>query len=259
MKKITLFVFFSGISVNTQAAWTSVGVLVSSANLTAADPVVWGVQNTLDIGNIGVCVIASDNDGNNTDTDDIVGVTDSAGNTWTSIFESEIDPGAAAAGAVVGLFATKATAQLSAGGTITVDMSASRTAHGLACWEFSVAAGNTFSISGTPVRVDDAGADASTITISGLTNTEHLWIRGIASETTNGAIGTPTTSFSVFTSSTASTGTEATSMGVDGEFIIFTAASLGSDPTMSDTTADRTSVYAALDEVSNRRRPMTVQ
>lgn len=227
-------------------AWASVGSLVAKATTTAADPVNYTSTATLEAGNVAICAIASDNDGNGTDTDDIVGVTYGT-EAMTSVGENERDPGAAAAGAVVGIFYLQAVAQQNSGVTIAVDMSASRTAKALSCWEFTIGAGNVVSAIGVEQK-EDVNTDAGALTLGSLANAEHLWVRAIASETTDGSIGTPTGSFSVFTSSTASTGTEATSMGIASEFIIATATTETSNPTMSDTSADRASSMIALNE-----------
>ena len=230
------------------AEWTSVGSLVAKASGIAADPVSYTSTATLEAGNVAVCAIASDNDGNGTDTDDIVSVTFGS-ESMTSAGENEYDPGAAAAGAVVGIYFLKAVAQQNSGVTISVDMSASRNAKAISCHEFTVDTTKNIQTTGTEQK-EELATDAASLILGSLANAEHLWIRAIASETTNGAIGTPTASYTAFTSSTTTTGTEATSMGIAAEFIIATATTHTSDPTMSDTSADRASSMIALDEVT---------
>ena len=175
----------------------------------------------------------------------------------TSIGENEQDPGANNAGAAVGIFILTAAAQQNSGVTVSVDLAAAKASKGLSCWEFTVGAGNTYSVIGSEQK-EDTSADAGALTIGSLSSAEHLWVRAIASETTNAAIGTQTTSYTVFTSTQATTGTEATSMGIAAEFRIVTATTETSNPTMSDTSADRASSMIALDEVSAASRRMIV-
>jgi len=261
MKRLAIILSICLAATPHYAAWTSVGSLVAKANITAADPVNWTTTATLEAGNVAVCAIASDNDGNGTDTDDIVGVTYGT-ETMISVGENEYDNGTTAAGAVVGIYYLKAEGQQNSGVTVAVDMSASRTAHGLSCWEFTITAGNTVSSVGTEQKEDVTG-DAGALTLGGLSDAGHLWVRAIASETTNASISTPSGGFSVFTSSTGSTGTAATSMGVAAEFIIATATTETSDPTMS-ASSDRASSMIALDEIApvtsvTRRRILIAQ
>lgn len=258
MKKVTtLFIcmFFS--SSQAFSAWTSVGSLAAKAHAVSADPFTFTTSATLEANNVGVCVLAVDNDGDGTDTNDFSGVTDSAGNLWVNAGMNERDPGAGAAGAAVAIYYTIATTQLNSGGTITVDLPAARTGKGAACWEFSVG-GTARSISKVGVeQKEDVNTDAASLTLGSLVNREHLWIRGVASETTNPAITTQTSSWTIITSSGTNTGTEATSMGAGGEFFIASATTQSSDPTMTDTSADRASSLIALDEdaiISDRFR-----
>lgn len=232
-----------------QSAWTSLGHYLALGSTTASDPVVWTTTTTLEVGNVAVCIVAADNDGDGTDTNDFVSVTDSAGHTWTSLGENEVDNGAAAAGAVVGIFYVKATSELASGGTITVDLGASRTSNAITCQEFSVSGGASITSVGTEQKEDAAGStDVGSLALGSLVDREHLWIRGIGAELSN-AVMTPTASFTVFTSTAGITGSPATSMGVSGEYIIASGTTSTSDPTMSDTNSrDRASSMVAIDE-----------
>src|SRR5439155_1474058 len=97
----------------------------------------------------------------------------------------------------------------------------------------------------------DVQADAGLITLSGLPNTEHLFIRGTASEA-SGQSYTVSTNYTAFThtSSTFAGGATSTSMDARGEFRIFTATTDTTDPTMSSTSRDRASTMVALKEVA---------
>src|SRR5439155_21107858 len=97
----------------------------------------------------------------------------------------------------------------------------------------------------------DVQADAGLITPSGLPNTEHLFIRGTASEA-SGQSYTVSPNYTAFThtSSTFAGGATSTSMDARGEFRIFTATTDTTDPTMSSTSRDRASTMVALKEVA---------
>lgn len=234
------------------SAWTSIGSLgtFNQNSSTAA----WTVLTTaaLEQGNAGICIWASDNDGNGTDTDDFTTMTSDPATTWTNTVqlseaENEIDPGANNAGAVVGMFWTVAAVTLPIGSRLTINNTTAEVARAGTCWEFDVS-DNALLSPVAMIRADDGGVDASTMTHAPGAFREWLFIRGIASETTNGDIATLTPDFTKITASSVNTGTEATSMGVVGEFLIITAVNQGSDPTMSDTSADRASVYIKMQE-----------
>jgi len=75
---------------------------------------------TLSVGNLGVIIIATDNN-QTTDGDEVCvsNVTDSAGNTWLKAGEFTNGQGAAQAGALVSVWYTVALNQLNTAGTIT--------------------------------------------------------------------------------------------------------------------------------------------
>lgn len=229
-------------------AWGSVGSFATDTNITGADPYVFATDAQLDAGNVGVCLIATDNDGNGTDTDDFGTVTDAALNTWNVIGENEVDNGSAGGGAALLIAYTKATSNLS--GDITVDLSASRTAKVASCWEFTVSGGATISQAGTEQKEDvtsGSGLEVGALTIGSLSSAEHLWIRAWASERNSNDVTSYTGSWSNFTAQFTTGGGSAANMAVNGEFIIATATSQESNPTTPSGT-DRASSMVALDE-----------
>lgn len=246
---------FPSVCFSAGTGWVSIGSFgtFSQNSSTAA----WTVLTTaaLEQGNAGICIWASDNDGDGTDNNDFTTMTSEPVTVWrssginsTAQMENEIDPGANNAGAAVGIFWTVASVDLPVGSRLTINNASAEVARAGTCWEFDVSDNAILQLTSI-IRADDGGVDASTMTnVPAGALEQKLFIRGIASETTNGDIATLTPGFTKITSATADTGTEATSMGVVGEFVILTSISQGSDPTMSDTTADRASVYLLMDE-----------
>lgn len=235
------------------AAWASLGSAgtYSQNSSTAA----WTIQiaSPIATGEVLVLVVATDNDGNGTNNDDIGTITTSIGN-MISLTENEEDPSSANAGAAVGVFWIWANSPIAQNSNITINLNGSRTAKAAIAWRFSVTTYvpgkvNIQTIIGAGSQFADiANGDETALTLGSLTNAEHLWICGIASETTNGSIATKTASWTVMGTATANTGTEATSMGVAAEFLIATGTTATSDPTMTDTTADRAGSMRAFDE-----------
>jgi hypothetical protein len=115
----------------------------------------------------------------------------------------------------------------------------------------TMGAGSTIAVEGGADRADDpaAAVPAGPITLSGLQNIEHLWLRGTGAES-NSTTYTVSTNYTAFThtSSTTGGGGPATNMGARGEFRIFTGTSDSTDPTTSS--AHHASTMVALNEVS---------
>src|SRR5437870_1439557 len=237
----------------TDAAWAAFasGSSFCTANVgTGATSWTFGTSAQLTAGNVGVIVLATDNvaitDGN---TNDHSSITDAAGNTWTKAREWTNAISAVADAATVSVWYSKASFNLASGGNITVNLSGSIAAKAVTCWQFTMGASNMIVVEGGADKSDDQ-ADASLITLAGLPNIEHLFIRGTASEA-SGQTYTASTNYTAFnsTSSTFVGGATSTSMDARGEFRIFTATTDTTDPAMSSTTRDRASTMVALREV----------
>src|SRR2546426_3987737 len=255
-------VLLAGLSVLlwTDAAWAAFasGSSFCPANVSAsATSWTFAPSAQLPAGNVGVIVLATDNlaitDGY---TNDHFSMTDTAGNTWTKAREYTNTISAAVAdAATVSVWYSKASFDLATSGTITVNLSGSIAAKAVTCWQFPMGAGNTIVVEGYADRSDD-GVDAGSITLSGLPNIEHLFIRGTASEA-SGQTYTASTSYTTFDStlSTFVGGQTSTSMDARGEFRIFTATTDTTDPTMSTAARDRASTMVALREVGPTPAP----
>src|SRR5437870_3090492 len=253
---VPMSVLLAGLSLLlwTDAAWAAFasGSSFCTANVgTSATSWTFAPSAQLTAGNVGVIVLATDNlaitDGY---TNDHFSMTDTAGNTWTKAREYTNTISAAVAdAATVSVWYSKASFNLATSGNITVNLSGSIAAKAVTCWQFTMGAGNTIVVEGYADRSDD-GVDAGSITLSGLPNIEHLFIRGTASEA-SGQTYTASTSYTTFdsTSSTFVGGATSTSMDARGEFRIFTATTDTTDPTMSASARDRASTMVALREV----------
>lgn len=198
------------------------------------------------VGNLGVCVFAVDNDGDGTDTNDFTTFVDQAGNTWTVDGENEVDPGAGAAGAAVASGWTLATFNLVSGSSATINFGAAKIAKAVSCEKYTVGNGVTISTFGVIQKEDSAGGVGS-LTLGSLSSAEYLFLRTIGTEGRVTSILTPTTNWSVFTSTGHDSGADSSSMGIAAEWHIATATTDTSSPTMTNAAAlDRASAMIAI-------------
>lgn len=232
------------------AAWSSIGSLGTFSQ--HASTAAWTVQTTadLDAGNIGICIWASDGDADSTENDDFTTMTDDAGNQWNEVAACDFDDGPDNAGAAGAIFMTKAIATLAATQRLTINLENNETGKAGTCWEFSVLPTSRMGRVGLEVTEGVGTSDAGPLTVNNIVNREYLWIRAIASETIDASILSQTSGWSIITAATNNTGIISTSMGATAEFIITSADSQESDPTMIDTGADRCSTFIAIKEGS---------
>jgi hypothetical protein len=204
--------------------------------------------DNLNAGEVGILWIAKDNaaaaDG---ETNEVTGVTDSAGNTWAKAKEYCNANGAGGAGATVSLWWTKADATLAAGGTVTVTLSGATTAKAALGQAFTIDAANTIEVLGSATEAQDA-ADPGNLSISGLDSGTYLYVRAVALEDSAAGGGeTPTTGYTALDLVGTSGGGAATNMQAWGEFRIVAGTGDSSDPTVK--AVDSASVYVAFGEV----------
>ena len=229
-------------------AWTSLNTLGSNQSKTAGTSIALTTSAAVEAGHVVVVIVAIDNtqttDGN---TSEVSSITDSAGgNTWVKAREFCNGQGGAASGATVSVWYSKLTNAIVSGGTITANLANSITAKAISAWEFSIAAGATVSVAGTPQDLANDNADPGSMTVPGLSSREYLFIRGIAAETNSTAALMPTSNFAAFTGNQTSGAGAASNMAVRGEFAILTGTTATSDPTY--TAVDCASVFFALRE-----------
>lgn len=244
-------------------AWSaivSIGDLTNAtcAMTTPSSTLICSVDATLEVDNVSIVFIATDNTGT-TDADhgEVSSVVDSASNVYSKLCEFTNGNGAAAAGATVSLWMTRATNELTSGGTFTVTFANLVTTKAANAREFTVAAALEL-VGSCQTEVRDA-TDAGSMTISGLSSAETLFFRAIAVETSSGTSMTPSTNYSLASIRVeADSGGESTGMAIDAEFRITTATGDSSDPTQPHA-RDNASVYVALREqvAGPARRPVS--
>lgn len=238
-------------------AFASVGNIGRNNSTTAGLTLTVTAAAQLDAGNLGILAIAVDNqsttDGN---TSEISTVVDTALNTWTKLREFCNSQGASNAGATVSVWYTIADANLPiTTGVVTITLANSKTSKAATIREFTIGAGNTISLAGQTDLATDGAANPGSMTISGLSNQEYLFFRGIAGEINAQIVVTPTTGFAAIQRSEADTGTGGTSVTADGEWRILTDTSSTSNPT-GTTSADHASTFLAIQEVVPAGQPI---
>jgi hypothetical protein len=230
-------------------AWGSVGTLGTGLNTgNNHSSIVLTTTATLEAGNVGVIIIATQNN-QTTDGDEgaVSGVVDSAGNTWSKAAEFTNGQGTIQTGSVCSVWYVKAGAQLTSGGTITASLTnnSSRDESCCTAWEFTVGAGNFVGVAGTATLANDA-ADPGSLDVTTATSGEYLRIRGTSSELNSVTNWTATdgnwTVFSVTRSANV-----AAAQSVRGEHRIVSGTNSASNPTLAS--ADHASVYVALEEL----------
>lgn len=237
-----------------QAAFGAGGATCTISNKTAGTTTLQctvATQN-LDAGNIAVLWFAGNELATATTADHnnllLTSVTDSGSNIWTvqRCFTNTQTTGAAD-GATTCIATSKLTTTLTSGsGTITATFAAI-TAKAMVVREFTVGAGNTIAVVGTPQDLaNDPPQDPGAMTISGLANSEHLFVRSTALERAN-ATWTVTAGHTLATCNGTGGGPAPTNMNICGEFRILTATADTSNPTA--TAVDSASIFIAFNEV----------
>lgn len=226
----------------TTGAFGAGGISTSSGNSVAELSL-----NTVPVGALVVVRVSKDNvqttDGN---TNEVTSVTDTRSNTWTKAYEHCNGNGSAAAGAVSAVFFSVLTTQIEIGDSITANFSSNVVSKSIACYRHTVGAGSTVAVAGAAGGLSNDAADPGSITVGSLSSAEYLAIRAIASESNSTTALTVTSSYTASAQSVANSGTSATSMATRGEFLISTATSFTSDPTLFS--ADHSSVLVVLSE-----------
>jgi hypothetical protein len=130
-----------------------------------------------------IVVLATDNIATTSgSTNTHTGVSDAGGNTWTKLIEWTRTGGAAADGATVSIWASQLTTGLSSGSGMTFTFSAAVTAKTALARYYTVGSGNTWQLDGS----NGASGSSTTpsVTLSGLSSVERLWLGGLAAEGT---------------------------------------------------------------------------
>jgi hypothetical protein len=127
-------------------------------------------------GKLAILPVVWDNvNGTNANDTTILSVSDTKSNTWIRAAECQYSAGSALDGVLAGVYYSTTTTQIETTDTVTVTSTANGTAKGLTLASFNYDTSKTIAVAGKGYeRV--AAATAFTVTVSGLTNEEHLWI-----------------------------------------------------------------------------------
>jgi hypothetical protein len=255
VRRLLLALALVSLPLQAWATWARVGTFAVGNETTQDSQIVFTTTATLEAGNVGVCVIAHDETGTGTtdgDNGQLTSVTDSAGNTWEKGMEfCNMQTSVVRNGACASIWYTRARFQLTSGGTVTVDFLGTPAKAGT-CDEFTITVNGSVSLAPGSNGLANDGADPGSMTDATGLSAPYLFVRGTACES-NVTTYTADADYVGFggstTTSTANTGTAATSMGARGESRIATeATSAASDPTHA--AADCASAMLALRDVA---------
>jgi hypothetical protein len=229
-------------------AWTNNGGFTAGNNKTSSSTLTDTISGTLAVGRIVFYAVAFDNlsatDGDNSET---ISVTDSKGNYWHKVGEFTNSRGAANAGVTVALWASKLTVQLVTGDTWTMTFAGAVTAKAYLNTFLTVGAGNAWQIMDKQVEATTA-ADPGSMTLTGGTSQEYLFMRVIGGETDSATALTPTTNWTNVGAQTTAGGVATSNIAIRWELRIVTATSDTSDPTF--VAVDCASLGVCLKEVA---------
>lgn len=241
----------------TFAAWGSGTGVAGTTEEVSDNSISANIQITVNAGEVVALWAATDNvDTTDGQTSLHQSVADSDLNSYTKWCEFTNSQGAAEAGATISLWTAISAGTLTAAvDSITLTTASNVTDKVINVMSFTIGAGNVVSLAGTCKTLANDGADAGSLTISGLSSAERLYIRGIATESNNATSLTASTNFTLMKESAVPDGCanttgggEASDMGVCGEYRVNTSTGETSDPTLVDTSNDNASIFIALIE-----------
>jgi hypothetical protein len=199
------------------------------------------------VGQVVILTIACDNAGTtDADHDEIQGIADTGGNTWSKLGEFTNGQGAANAGTTVSVWMSKITTQLDSGNTITVTFKNTIEAKCGSAWAFDVGAGKILSVVQTQTSATDGANGWGSSAISGLSSLSRLYFRGLSKEANSLTQITVTGGFTAITNTRS--GSSGDEQCVRGEWDIDTSTGSTSNPTLASAT-DAAGVFMALEEV----------
>jgi hypothetical protein len=234
-------------------AWAFVAERGTAADKTTAVSMSMSPSASIPAGAILVVRCAADNELASADGETTQhAVTDSKGNTYTRLVEFSRNAGAKRGGVVKSLFISKLQTGLTTSDTITFDTGwtadGSAIAKAMALAEFSVGAGKTWQRDGKAA----AGGSSTTpsVTISGLSSIERLWLGGVGIEATTADGFTEDADYASLTAVGTSGGSAATNVADRTARRIATLTADTYNPTLG-TARDWAAVLVALAEVND--------
>ncbi len=188
--------------------------------------------NSVAAGQLAVIIVASDNtDATDGDNNSVTSVS-LGGVSATKVAEFENAQAGAGNGATTSIWYIVAASDIASGSTLAVVFASAIVAKAATGLRFSRDTSKSIVIDGINSLAND-GADPGSLTTTGAEDVEHLWVRGIAGETSSAVAMTPTSGWTAFVGSTTAGSGGATNMQVRGEHSISSGTSATSDPTVA--------------------------
>lgn len=180
------------------------------------------------VGSLVVITVVRDNAGGGGATNQIVSISNGAGNTFTKVGEWTNSPSGANSGTTVAIFYTTVTSAISIGSTLQASFPNSPTAAAISAYNFGIASGKTFGVE--LFNTSDSTADIGSLTSTTVPLDSYLFFRGIGGEINNSSM-TPTSGWTAISATNTTGGTGITNQSIRGEFTIATSTSETSNPT----------------------------
>jgi hypothetical protein len=219
-----------------------------STTATSADTsiAVSPTPSALPVDNYAIAIVCKDNVATSSgETTEVTSFADDKSNTWNLLHEYTFagsSPGAGA-GVCTSVWLSKLTTQIETTDDITAGY-ASVASKVISVATFTVDSGNTCEIEGTP-QISASSVSAPSTTISGLTDTEHLYFVACGLETA-AAVGA-ITNYTALLNAVADTGTNSTS--IRGLLRYRILSGTGDTATGASMGADKSWIHFALKEV----------
>lgn len=234
-------------------SFVPVGSFAAAADTTSAQVFAFNPTATLEVGNLGVLIVGTENFGSENlhGGDDVTGeptnthqsITDSLGNIWVKWCEYSIYNNTQGAAGAISIWTCIPTTAITTADTITLTNRGTNVRKAVTGWEYTIGAG-PLSIQAVVRECTTAGAP-SALTLANMPSREYLIIHGITLETNTGNF-TPDADYTAFTTAVGDTGTLLTSIQTSGEFRIATLTGDTAGATADD--ADFAQVMIALFE-----------
>ncbi len=209
---------------------------------------VYSPDATIEVGSLAVFVLAYDNNGAS-GADPYTGISDTAGNTWTSRMNALYDPGAAAAGVTLRIFTCLVSTPITTFINVTVTFNAAVVAK-VGAWHevtgsvgvptYSTGAAGVGAATATPTITTTSLTSGSMVIGAGSSESLNTWVGD--ADTTNGTWSTQMAAF-------GGTGTAVSSIALTTQRKVVTATATQTyNPTL--TAADRILGWISITEVA---------
>jgi hypothetical protein len=222
MRRCPLLVVLLLLAQPAWAGWTHVSARGNANEKTSDTSVSLTPTATVAAGAVAVVSCNTDNSTTTAGATTDHTVSDSQSNTWTRLVEWTRTSSSAADGVTASLWASQLTTQLTTSDSVTCTTVSAVTAKVMTLNEFSVGGGNTISVAGG--QGADGTGTAPSVTLSGLTSAEYLWIGNDATEGPSGE-GCVDANFTQLVSTGTTGGSAASNVATRPAYRVLTATS----------------------------------